>query len=360
MSGIPVPERGNLAAECVRVMKVRISAGEWRDFLPGERALAETLRVGRDTIRLALCALEAEGVLAPAVAGARRRVLAAALSRREPAVQTLRVGLLVPRRLELLPQPTLLEIDQIREALAAKGGVLEVFSPSWYEKDYAGEKLDEHLAEHRCTAWILYRSTVAVRTWFARKKVPSLVRGYPHPEIALPTIDVNWEAVARHAAGVLWRAGHRQIGLLVPPDVLGGVEAAVRGAVGFREKGFEVSLLNENGTSAGVGRVLERALCLQIPPTAFIAMRPRQVASALSWLGSRGIRIPHDVSLISLGWEPFLDHFVPQISGYRFDPKIVAKLVVRRMERIAAGDWNPAGSPWITPEIVKGASVASR
>lgn len=360
VSGMPVPKRGNLVAECVRVMKLRIAAGEWADALPGERALAETLRVGRDTIRLTLRSLESDGVLAPAAAGVRRRVLPVGVACGKAAEEILRIGFLAPKRLELLPQLTLLEIDQIREALAEKGGVLEVFSPTWYERAHPAAKLAEFIAEHRRTAWILYRSTAAVRAWFAQQHIPALVRGYPHGEIALPSIDVDWEAVARHAAGVLWRAGHRCVALLSPPDILGGVEAAARGVAGFQEDGFAASVLHEDGTAEGVGRVLGRALRLQHPPTAFIATRPRQVASALSWLVSRGIRVPDDVSLLSLGWEPFLDHLVPEISGYRIDPKAVAKLVVRRLERVSSGDGNSSGSPWITSEIVRGGSVASR
>lgn len=56
----PMPSRGNLVAECVRVMRLRIAAGEWNQLLPGERRLAGTLHVGRDTIRLAVLQLERE------------------------------------------------------------------------------------------------------------------------------------------------------------------------------------------------------------------------------------------------------------------------------------------------------------
>jgi hypothetical protein len=61
-----------------------------------------------------------------------------------------------------------------------------------------------------------------------------------------------------------------------------------------------------------------------------------------------------------LAWEPFLDHLVPEITGYRVDPDAVAKMVVRRLERIAEGDLNPGGAGWITPEVVKGGSVERR
>jgi DNA-binding LacI/PurR family transcriptional regulator len=124
------------------------------------------------------------------------------------------------------------------------------------------------------------------------------------------------------------------------------------------EPDFEATVLIENGSPSGVGRVLARALNFKTPPTAIIATRPRQAATALTWLATQGLQVPQHLSLITLAREPFLDHLVPEITGYHVDPEAVAKLVVRRLERIAAGDPNPGGNVWITPETVKGASLA--
>lgn len=353
-----MPSRGNLVAECVRVMRLRIGAGEWTSLLPGERRLAEILQVGRDTVRLALQQLEREGQLAPADAGARRRVLASSRGLAASGTPGLKIGLLAHRRLEQLPQPMLLEVDRIRDALADKGGSLEVFAPSWYEQRNPSKRLEEMIADERCGAWILLRSSAAVQGWFMKSKVPVLIRGYPHPGIVLPHLDVEWEATARHAAGLLWRKGHRRVVVLSPAEPLMGVAAALEGVRSLGEPGFEVIEMVENGTSAGVAKALTRALGLKSPPTAIIATRPRQAATALTWLGSQGLRVPRDLSLITLAWEPFLDHLLPEISGYRVEPDAVAKLVVRRLERITAGDPNPGGNTWITPEVVRGASVA--
>jgi len=351
-----MPSRGNLVVECARVMRMRITSGEWRQALPGERRLADTLQVGRDTIRLAVQQLEREGVLAPAAPGTRRNILRVGTA--EVVGRPLKIGLLAHRRLEQLPQPMLLEIDRIRDALADKGGSLEVFAPAWYEQRNPAKRLEALIAEEHCSAWMLLRSSAAVQAWFMKRRIPGLIRGYPHPGIEMPHLDVDWHATARHAAGQLWRMGHRRVVVLSPAEPLKGVEAAVRGVMELGEPGFEAMVLVEDGSTGGVGRVLERALRLKEPPSAVVATRPRQAATALTWLASHGIRVPQHLSLITLAWEPFLDHLVPDISGYRVDPDAVAKLVVRRMERLAAGDPHPGGNVWITPEPVKGASVA--
>jgi len=353
----PMPSRGNLVAECVRVMRLRIASGEWNQLLPGERRLAETLQVGRDTIRLAVLHLEREGVLAAAGAGSRRRIMAATEAAAVPRSRALRIGLLAHQRLEKLPQPMLLEIDRIRDALADKDGSLQVIAPSWYEQRNPVKRLEALVEEEPCSAWMLLRSSAAVQEWFMKSRIPCLIRGYPHPGIELPHLDVDWHATARHAAGQLWRMGHRWVVVLSPAEPLKGVEAAVRGATELGESDFEATVLVENGSSGGVARVLSRALHFKQPPTAILTTRPRQAATALTWLATQGIRVPKDLSLITLAWEPFLDHLVPEISGYRVDPEAVAKLVVRRLERLVAGDPNPGGNAWITPEVVKGASV---
>lgn len=357
MTGSPMPSRGSLVLDCVRVIQMRISDGEWQRLLPGERRLADVLQVGRDTVRLALQQLERDGVLASADVGNRRKILAAPAVSHSENERPLKIGLLAHKSLGLLPQPMLLEIDRIRDALADKRGSLEVYAPGWYSQRNPAKRLETLIAEEQCNAWILLRSSAAVQEWFMKHRIPSLIRGYPYPGIDLPHLDVDWHATARHAAGQLWRLGHRRVVILRPVEPLKGVEAAVCGVMELGEPDFEATVLVEDGTPLGISRVLARALHFTEPPTAVIATRARQTATVLSWLSTQGIRVPQHISLISLAWEPFLDHLMPEISGYRADPEAVAKLVVRRMERLAAGDRSPSGNVWITPERVIGASI---
>lgn len=360
MTELPMPSRGNLVHESSRVMRLRIQGGEWKEFLPGERRLAELLQVGRDTVRLAVQQLEREGTISPAEAGSRRRILVTTFAARKATTgKHLKIGLLAHRPLEQLPQPALLEVDQIRRAIAGKGGSLEVFAPSWYERRTPAKNLEAFISEEPCSAWILLRSSEPVQRWFMQKGLPCLIRGYPHEGIDLPHLDVDWEATARHAAGRLWRLGHQRVGILVPTEPLRGIAAAVKGALDLGETGFQAFEISENGTVDGIARGLARALQLRNPPTALIATRPRQAATALTWLGSRGIRVPAEISLISLAREPFLEHLVPEVSGYDVDPDAVAKQVMRRLTSLIAGNPHPGGNSWITPEVVKGASVAA-
>lgn len=353
-----MPARSNLTTECVRVMRMRIEAGEWAGHLPGERRLAELLQVGRDTIRHALRELEGAGVIDSTASGSRRRILTMPedVEQRAASVE-LKIGMLSPHRLERLPQPMLFEVDQIRTALASRGGTLSLFAPPWYDQRQPDQRLAQLVSEEACSAWILYRSNTVVQQWFENRRIPCLVRGYPQPGVGLPHLDVDWRATAHHAAAHLWRLGHRRIAVMAPEEELGGVAAAARGIMEFPEPGFEAIKIVEDGTVEGTIRVLRRYLSVKPPPTAIVATRPRQAATTLTWLGNCGVRVPDHVSLVTLAVEPFLDFLVPRLTGYRVNPETTARLVIRRLARLTTGVQGSGANPWLAPEFEDGESV---
>lgn len=355
-----MPVRASLVEECVRVIRLCLEAGEWSGGLPGERTLAQTLEVGRDTVRLALQRLENDRVLSPAQAGCKRTVLTIPDRSVNNRVDSLRIGVLSPRTLEQLPQPTLFEIDHLRRALGQSGGSVDLFSPSWFDQKDPTKHLARLVADEPCSAWILFRTSEQIQRWFAKSGVPCLIRGYPYTADLLPHLDVDWEATARHASGRLWRQGHRRVGIMIPPGHLRGVEAAVRGAGNLREADFSLIEIPENGTVAGVSRALARALQMKDAPTALITPRSRQAVTALTWLVSQGIRVPSDFGIISLAHEPFMDYLVPELSGYQVDPETVSKLLIGRVKTLIAGVPGRSKNSWITPEVVKGASIGVR
>jgi hypothetical protein len=55
-----------------------------------------------------------------------------------------------------------------------------------------------------------------------------------------------------------------------------------------------------------------------------------------------------------------MDHLVPELSGYRVNPETVSKLVIRRVKMLISGNQGRGKNSWITPEVVKGASIEMR
>lgn len=359
MNQPPIPERANLVAECCRVLTLRLRAGEWAEVLPGERRLADLLQVGRDTIRAALERLEAEQLISSAKEGRRRKILEKAYgpARPEEAID-FKVGMLSPFHLERLQQAVVIELDHIRNSLAAKNVRLELFSPPWYEQARPQKHLMQFLSEEKRSVWLLYRASSAIQQTFEKAKVPCLVRGYPLPDSKLPHIDVDWRATARHAATRLWQIGHRRVAVIAASDSLAGVDAAVDGVNTFNGEGFCPSMILEDGSVDGLIRQLSRALLGPSAPTALIATRPRQAATAMTWLASQGLKVPEQMSILTLSREPYLEHLVPRISGYRIDPAAVARLVIRRLERLARSGTYSDSNPWLIPAEIKGESLA--
>lgn len=359
-----LPKRTTLSSECARVLSLRIHQGEWPQYLPGERRLAELFQVGRDTIRAALLELEQQGLLLGSKPGTRRKINRSALAQSDLShhqhQRPLKIGILSPVPIERMAQPLLLEIDHIRDLLAARSGSIHVFSPPWFESQHPDKKLEKLISTEQCSAWLLVRSSQSIQTWFEQSKVPCLIRGYPHPGVILPHLDIDWQATAHHAASTLWRLGHREVGILVPPGHLGGVTAAVAGAHQFADTkpDFHIAELPEAGTVSGIIKMFELMLKRSPRPSALIATRARQVATVLGCAARARLYIPEELSLISLSNELFLEQLLPTVTRYHLAPNTIARQVLRRLKRIAdqGNQINP--SPWLTPDMIKGASVS--
>lgn len=351
------PVRHNLVDECIRCLRLQLEAGEWATGLPGERILAQSLEVSRDTIRMTLARLEQDGIISTAQPGTKRTILIRRKQKTSSSNDPLRIGFLSPRRLEQMPQPMLLEVDHLRRSLGQDGASLEWFSPSWFDLKNPAKHLEKLIKEASCNAWVLYRATDSIQHWFAASDIPCLVRGYPNIQDQLPHLDVDWQATARHAATRLWRHGHRRAAILIPPDHLRGVQAAIRGANSLDDSEFHLDQIQENGTPDGVCAAIARAINRFNPPTAIITPRARQAATAITWLGSQGFRIPNDFAIISLAHEPFMDSLVPEISGYRVNHETVSKLVIRRVKSLLAGPSSRPLNAWITPDVIQGKTL---
>jgi len=355
-----LPRRNSLVGECVRVMKARIAAGEWAEHLPGERRLAALLNVGRDTIRLTLGELTAEGLIAGGESGRHRRLTGGREGRDIRHRENWRIGMRPPLRLATMSPPGLAAWDQGGTLLAHRGGVLQLLSPPWYDAPQPQRKLLHLLAAEPQDAWILYRSSREIQAAFQASRTPCVIRGYPHQGIDLPHMDCDWTATGRHAVGELWRKGHRRIGVLMPRDGLRGNTAAWQGAVSFHEENVVLLEIRDDGTNAGLTSAVSAAIGHAEAPTAFITLRPRQTITLLTWLGSQGFRVPRDFSLISLATESFMAHCVPAMTAYRLDPLVFAKRVVRHLELLVGGQLGSQGSLLLMPEMVPGVSVAAR
>jgi DNA-binding LacI/PurR family transcriptional regulator len=335
-----LPKRTNLISETAAALKEWISTGVLGGTLPGELPLKTRLRVGRDTLRLALKRLEQEGWITPASQGRQRQVQKErAAAAPNPTQRHLPVTVLSPHR--TVDRIVLLEMEDLQKRLAETGRELQFISPDIFHVKKPDRHLRRLVEENPSAAWILYSVGEAAERWFEQEKVPAFVYGTPFLDVNLPCVANDWESAAFHAGVQLVRLGHGVIGLLQSEELAPRVLAAKRGlrrALDTASPRGRLLMFLEDNTPQGVARTLETAFEIKNRPTALVLTSTAQLLTCLSWMVSRGIGVPADVSLVCISSDTWLQELHPPVCHYENDSKRFAyQLRQRVMELVETG-----------------------
>ena len=352
------PQRNTLATQAAIILREDIQAGVWAKQLPGEYELCARLNISRVTLRSALAQLQREGVIDESIPGKRRKITG-----RKHVIRTSteRVVLLTPLPLHELPRFVMYWIDDLREHLADSGHPLELhsgFASYTRRPDVALEALAKRL---RPAGWVLYLSTAAMQKWFANHGLPCVITGSRHPGVALPAVDVDYRAVARHAVGLFLARGHQRIAFLgLNSGVAGDKESELGFLEGLHKTGkesVEGNVIYHDGTTAGICAKL--AHCLRQPnrPTAFLVARPHHTLTVITYLLSRGIRIPADAALISRDDDQSLNHVVPTVARYFWKPTLFARRISNIVMAVVRTGVVKPEQNLVMPEFVRGQTL---
>jgi DNA-binding LacI/PurR family transcriptional regulator len=350
-----IPRRTSLVGQTVQVLRDELRSGRWPKLLPGEHELCGQLHVSRVTLRAALKQLEREGWLQTSQ-GRRRQI--SNLEEIPSETRNRSIVLLSPERLTTLSTFAVFWMDCLREQLSHSQYQLEVHvSRSVYRK--RSEKALGTLADTLSPAmWVLYHSTYEMQQWFSRRALPCIITGSRHPGIDLPSLDADYRATCRHAAGQFISHGHTHIALLNPATGTGG---ELESEQGFQEAfsrtaapGAEGIIARHDGTVGSICKCLDGLFRRPTPPTALLVSRPTHLLTAMSYLARRGIRIPQNVAIISRDNDSFLEHVVPSVAHYASDPMLFAQKLSRVVLEIAEGRVRRAEDHRIMPRFVPG------
>src|SRR5271168_4239853 len=168
---IQLPKRNSLVHETASTLKQWIASGILKDVMPGELDLKERLRVGRDTLRLALELLINEGWVEPSVQGRKRRIHVQKL----PGIKQhdnaeLPVTFLSPYSVE--QGQTLLEMEDTQKRLVELGRELQYVSPDIFHLKDPEHQLENLVQTHPSAAWVLYAASSPIQHWFAKQGLP--------------------------------------------------------------------------------------------------------------------------------------------------------------------------------------------
>ena len=354
-----LPKRTSLVSETASTLKEWISTGILREILPGELQLKKRLGVGRDTLRLALKLLTQEGWVAPALKGQQRRVKAQHPPPSEGLkAELLPVTFLSPNLVEA--RVTLLEMEDTQMRLAEQGRKLRFIAPQIFNLKHPERRLERLVRVNPSAAWILFLATEPMQRWFDQQGVPALIYGSPFPGVKLPFVVSDWSAAAFHAGIQLVRQGHRVIGIMEYQQRFPGLLAEERGlqnALATVNAESQLVVLKDDRTPASVARSLELAFGLQNRPTALVLTYTSQLLTCYAWLVSRGIRVPADVSLVSLVNDSWFADLYPPVCYYRPDPGLMSRHIAQRVLELVESGQVAKNSLRIQLEFVRGATI---
>jgi DNA-binding LacI/PurR family transcriptional regulator len=337
-----LPKKNRLPRETADVLKEWILQGVLAGRLPGELRLKQRLCVGRDTLRLALDILEEEGWIGLAVKGQQRQVLVSSShpqAAAAPGDKLLPVTLLSP--FPIAHRQTLVELEETQTRLAAHGRRLLFASPEVFHLAHPGRHLERLVQSMPSAAWLLFATSQSVQEWFAQSGLPTFLYELPFPGVDLPYVACDWGASAFHAGIQLLRHGHRRLGILEYEERRPGLiadEEGLQKAIVACPDHAELLVFKDDLTPAGVARSLEKAFGMGKRPTALILTRTAQVLTCYSWLANRGIRIPKDVSMVSLPNDTWFSDLCPPLCHYAPDPAFISRKIAERvMELVDTG-----------------------
>jgi DNA-binding LacI/PurR family transcriptional regulator len=334
-----LPKRTSLVHETAAAVKNWIETGLLSGMLPGELQLKKRLGVGRDTLRLALQLLEKEGWVTPTIQGRQRKVQGAHLPALSASTSRLPVSFISPY--SVVDRIVLLEMEDLQIHLTEQGRSLNFLSPNIFHLKNPQRKLHSLVHEHPSAAWVLYHTGGSVQHWFENAGIPAFIYGSPFPDTKLPFVVNDWEAAAVHAGLQLLRYRHHFICLLQDRDPSPGslvVEHGLRRALASARSAVRLTVVKAGPPPVEIVRALAQLFDQKPRPTALVVNGSGQLLTSLSWMVSRGIRVPADISLVSPPSDSWFEELYPPICYYQSNSKVFARHVSQRvMELVETG-----------------------
>jgi len=356
-----LPQRNSLVSQTTAFLRQEINRGGWREWLPSERTLCESLQVSRNTLRAALEQLKREDLI-DSRHGAGNHINA----RQKPKGGGLRshdVAFLTPDPLERLRPTQTLWIDDMRAMLSERGCRLHVFHGRQYFRANPGPALKKLVMQHAHGCWVLMLSNEKTQHWFEQNGIPCVVAGSAYTGIDLPFRDLDHKAICRHAAGVMLGAGHRKVALLIQKSRRAGdIESEagfIAGVRGSPHADAEVVVGNHEPTVAGICNTLRRLMEQKPPPTALLVANPHHYVTVVTRLTQMGLRVPRDVSVLSRDDEPFLSYVLPAPARYVTKPHTLAKTLLRPVLERLEGGVVTHRTIRIMPDFIRGESLTA-
>lgn len=338
------------------ILRERLLAGDWSGKLPAERALADEYLVSRSTLRAALKTLENEGLLGSASSTRSGRRLRISVADGKSVEETGRVVLLTP---SLQDSPLVVEqLSSLRELLG-QGGV-QVFVRECKRLTHLKQprkQLAALAAGYPHSVFVLHKMPQQVQQAACRLKLPAIVFGTVFAEVNLPCVDVDFAAVARHAAGRCLGKGHQKLAVLVHRTSLAGDALIVNELENeLDRRGAPAPLVMKHDFNRArlIDALDHHFLAPESRPDALLVGNQHHLLTTMSHLMRRGVQIPRDISLVYLGNDPAAERLSPLPDRYDLGRRMIRRLAISVQSRLSGAT---PGSHFLLPSMVKGETL---
>lgn len=315
-------------------LKAEIRDGRWTEKMPGESRLVTQFQLGRDTVRAALAQLEEEGVLLSQGQGKQRRIV---LERHEVQPRSIRI------RIMLYEKRDRADVDNssVLAELLAAGFDAGFEEKSLKELGMDAERVARYVKKHPADAWVVSSGSREVLEWFAGQATPVIAmygRGKGIPIARAYTIMIPGIIAATRR---LIELGHKRIVMITreerrKPRLSEPELAFVNTLEAAGIKTGDYNLPDWKETREGLTHLLEE-LFRHSPPTSLMFQEAPILLASLSYLASRGIVAPRDVSMVVADRDASFAWCDPTPSHIDFNYWSVVRRVVRWAENVSRG-----------------------
>jgi len=355
---LEIPKRHSLAAQAADSIRNAITDGNWREYLPSERRLCEMLRVSRPTIRTALRMLSEDGLL-EIHQGRRNRLLTQIQP--GPRRQSRLIGIVTHEPFSHMSIVTYQIISEMRADLAEYGFTTEVLVCQAHSSQAQRRRLEDFVGHSRLLCCVLISVSKDIQMWFSTRSFPAQVLGSCHNEVKLPSLDMDYRSICRHAGGIFLSKGHRQMALVVPHSGVAGDLASETGFVESIQLNHHseahASIVRHNGTAQNISLKLDALFNSAHAPTALLVAKPQHVFIVILYLLKRGLTVPGTVSFIARDHDHIFETVSPPIAHYTLQDDTFAHRLSRLMlQMVSHGNLESAPSV-IFPKYFPGGTV---
>ena len=356
---LDIPKRLSLATQATTAIRKAVEKNVWQEFLPSERRLCDMFQVSRPTIRTALQQLAKERLI-EIHHGRRNRILTP--GRRQTAPTSRLVVLVSQQPISHMTLTAYQGISEMRAHLAEQGFPTDVLVCPARSATAQRRKWETFLQQNHVFCCVLLSLSKELQEWFSAHSIPALVLGSCHPTASLPSLDVDYRSVCRHAVGLLRSKGHRRIAFIVPNSKVAGdlaSEAGFSEGLGPRsgDAPTESLIVHHDGTAANLTMKLDALFASARRPTALLVAKPQHVLSVVIYLLKHGIRVPESVSIIARDHDHLFEN---TISHYEFEGDTFAHRLSRLMLHMVNEGHLPLEPNLIFPRFVSAGTVQRR